>query len=71
MITYDYPPLVEQDMVPKFIDEGTYGQIYEVSRFADLVVKVPFYDPGLECLVREYSIAQALFDRGISVPKPK
>ena len=71
MITYDYPPLVEQDMVPKFIRGGSFGRVYQVSRCADLVAKVPLLEDELSTLVRECAIHRMLFENGISVPQPK
>ncbi len=71
MITYNYPPLAEQDMVPKFIRGGSTGRVYQVSQSADLVAKVPLLEEDLDAVVRDCFIAQRLFESGISVPQPK
>ncbi len=71
MTTYNYPLLAEQDMVPEYIKKGSFARIYQVSRSADLVVKVPIEEDGLSTLIREYAVHQALFESGISVPEPK
>ncbi len=72
MMICDYPPLSEQDMVPKLLNNrGTFGRIYRVSESANLVAKIPIYESGIEPLTKEYILGQALFIRGISVPKSR